>query len=99
MNLLVFLILTKKTYYLFTEHYALYFKTFSIEEFREKLLESFQDPTIKLRHLHIIGPNGIRVKITNNVIANIRNESIYQCELLSVEGNLQYDVALRLTSQ
>lgn len=88
------------------EHYALYFKTFSTEEFREKLLEAFQDPSIKLRQLHIIGPNGIRVKITNNVIANIRNESIYQCELLPVEqennsnsSSQQFDVALRLSSQ
>ncbi|KAJ6217690.1 hypothetical protein RDWZM_008847 [Blomia tropicalis] len=80
-----------------SEHYALYFKTLTVEEFREKLTESFQDSSIKLRNLHVIGPNGIRVRLTSNVIENMKNESIYQCALNKVDD--EYDVALRLSGQ
>lgn len=104
------------------EHYALYFKHLTVEEFREKLTESLKnnldqldsnggggvgtgisgrsgisssgtggggaagyDGIIRLRNVHMTGPSGIRVKLTNNVIQNMKNESIYSC--LVTKGN------------
>lgn len=103
------------------EHYALYFKHLTVEEFREKLTESLKnnldqidgggtggglvisgssgiggtgsnvtgggyDGVIRLRNVHMTGPSGIRVKLTNNVIQNMKNESIYSC--LVTKGDL-----------
>lgn len=79
--LLLYFLMIFFSFILYSEHYALYFKTLTVEEFREKLTESFQDSSIKLRNLHVIGPNGIRVRLTSNVIENMKNESIYQCAL------------------
>ena len=35
----------------------------------------------RLRNIHMTGPNGIRVKLTNEVLQNMKNESIYRCLL------------------
>ena len=68
---------------LFKEHCALYFRNLTTEEMRDKLIESLQEYSLfRIRHMHLIGPNGIRIRLTNNVIQNMKNESIYTCSLI-----------------
>lgn len=35
----------------------------------------------RLRNIHMTGPNSIRIKLTNDVLQNMKNESIYRCLL------------------
>ncbi|KAH9423360.1 hypothetical protein DERP_003639 [Dermatophagoides pteronyssinus] len=105
------------------EHYALYFKHLTMEEFREKLIECMYNNNIfgnfnteqqqqqqssehhqqqhsidsmiltRLRNIHMTGPNSIRIKLTNDVLQNMKNESIYRCLLNKVDNN-EYDVII-----
>lgn len=56
-----------------------------MEHFKAKLLDSFNDPTIVIRQIHLLGPKGIKVKLTDQVVENIANETIYECQLIQGE--------------
>ena len=97
------------------EHFALYFKSLTVEEFRDKLIESFHfiDPTFRLRNTHLIGPSGIKVILTPDVIKNMTNDSIYLCTMTKSKSHFklycfyihffflvddEFDVTLQLTN-
>jgi len=46
---------------------------------RERLIEGLAINGVNLKNLYLIGPNNIKIKLTNSVIQNMKNESIYSC--------------------
>ena len=53
----------------------------SADEFKEKLVESLALYTIPIKHYYLIGPNDIKIKLTDDVVMNLKNESVYTCSL------------------
>ncbi|CAG2114708.1 unnamed protein product, partial [Medioppia subpectinata] len=60
-------------------HNGIYLKILTEEELRHRLTETLGIVGQTLRHIYLIGPNDIRIKLTNNVVMNMKNESIYSC--------------------
>ncbi|XP_054158785.1 upstream-binding protein 1-like [Oppia nitens] len=51
---------------------------------------------IPVRHIYLMGPNDIKIRLTNQVVMNMKNESIY---CLTVDKDQEeYDLILQLTS-
>ena len=51
------------------------------EELKDKLVETLGIYGIPIKHYHLIGPNDIKIKLTDDVVMNMKNESIYTCRL------------------
>lgn len=62
-------------------HHAIYLKNLTIDELKEKLIEAFGINGIYLKNIFLFGPNGIKIQLTNSVIQNMKNESIYNCNV------------------
>jgi hypothetical protein len=54
-------------------------KALTIDEMRERLIEGLAINGVNLKNLYLIGPNNIKIRLTNSVIQNMKNESIYNC--------------------
>lgn len=62
-------------------HNAIYLRNLTQEEFKEKLVEALGITSIPIKNYYLIGPNDIRIKVTDHVVMNMKNESIYSCNL------------------
>lgn len=79
---------------------AIYLSTFKFDEFREKLLtmivengNNFDLNTLstKLKHILMIGPNQIKILITEDVISNLPKESMY---ILHIEQSKFHSIVM-----
>jgi hypothetical protein len=62
-------------------HNGIYLKSLTHEELRHRLIEALGITGITVRNIYLIGPNDIRIMLTNNVVLNMKNESIYSCTI------------------
>ncbi|CAG2173071.1 unnamed protein product [Oppiella nova] len=77
-------------------HNGIYLKSLTHEELRHRLIEALGITGITVRNIYLIGPNDIRIMLTNNVVLNMKNESIYSCTI--DKDQEEYDLVLQSTA-
>ena len=51
-----------------------------------KLLRDFNLPRDKLHSVLMLGPHGVHILITNEIVANMKEESMFVLEIINSEG-------------
>lgn len=65
---------------------AIYLENLTVDEFAQKLTAVLGDPIVKIKRICINRPSGIRVLLTDDVVRNLTEESMFIVEL--VEGKM-----------
>lgn len=72
---------TKTDYPLNLAYNAIYLEKYSSAHLQEKLAEILGPECEQhLDNLYLIGPGGIRVRVNDQVMRNIANDSVFACE-------------------
>ena len=69
------------------EYAALFLEEATTTEFILRLAQSIGVPTSVFRHLYIIGPHGILIRVTDSVVQFTKPESVFQFALRSCPHN------------
>ncbi|KAJ8683910.1 hypothetical protein QAD02_019702 [Eretmocerus hayati] len=74
---------------------AVYLDSLTSSSFTTKLLAALNLPHDRLHSLLLHGPHGIHVLVTNELIANIRDESMFLVEIIKEPGTERYKLLLK----
>ncbi|XP_032455447.1 transcription factor CP2-like protein 1 isoform X2 [Nasonia vitripennis] len=77
---------------------AVYLESLSIGTLTSKLLAALNLPHERLHSVMVLGPQGIHVLVTNELIANMKDESMFVVETIKEPGTDRYKLLLKPSS-
>ncbi|XP_022248162.1 transcription factor CP2-like [Limulus polyphemus] len=75
--------------------HAVYLETFSVQDLLQKLKDVFRLQKETVNGIYMMGPSGIHFHITDMVIQNMSNDSIYYCDTNKDHSSTGYSIYLK----
>ncbi|XP_076318787.1 transcription factor CP2-like isoform X2 [Tachypleus tridentatus] len=75
--------------------YAIYLETFSVQDLEQKLKDVFRLQKETVNGIYMTGPSGIYFYVTDKVVQNMSNDSIYYCDTIKDHSSTGYDIYLK----
>ncbi|XP_046985368.1 transcription factor CP2 isoform X1 [Schistocerca americana] len=78
-----------------TVYHALYLDNFSCGEMAQKLATMLGVSGDQIHDLYMQGPNGIHIQVTDEVIRNLKDEALFNIEILHDQNGARYRLLLK----